>query len=63
MLVFGGAVPGPAVVLFGAIADLMIYLGLPVGRLHGDLPRLRSGLNAVAIGILLFLVWGVLSHA
>jgi ZIP family zinc transporter len=56
-------VSGPAIVLLGAIAGFTIYLGLPVGRLHGDLPRLKSGLNAVAIGILLFLVWDVLTHA
>jgi ZIP family zinc transporter len=51
--------------LFGlaAIAGLTIFLGLPMGRLRNPAPRLRAGLNATAIGILVFLVFDVLSHA
>ncbi|MEV6016829.1 MULTISPECIES: ZIP family metal transporter [unclassified Streptomyces] len=51
------------VVLLGAIAGFTIYLGLPIGRLRTPTPRLKAGLNAVAIGILVFLVWDVLAHA
>ncbi|GAA3154914.1 ZIP family metal transporter [Streptomyces rameus] len=51
------------IALLGAIAGFTIYLGLPLGRLRTPTPRLRAGLNAVAIGILIFLVWDVLAHA
>ncbi|WP_194915410.1 ZIP family metal transporter [Catenulispora rubra] len=51
------------IALLGAIAGFTIYLGLPLGRLRAPLPRLRALLNAVAIGILLFLLFDVLSHA
>ena len=49
--------------LLGLIAGGTILLGLPVGRLRRPAPRLRTLLNAVAVGILLFLVWDVLSKA
>ncbi|QUQ64401.1 ZIP family metal transporter [Kutzneria sp. CA-103260] len=51
------------IALLGAIAGFTIYLGLPIGRLRAPMPRLRAGLNAVAIGILTFLLWDVLTHA
>ena len=51
------------IALLGAIAGFTIYIGLPLGRLQTPLPRLRALLNAVAIGILLFLLFDVLSHA
>jgi ZIP family zinc transporter len=51
------------ITLLGAIAGFTIYLGLPLGRLRNPRPGLRSGLNALAIGILIFLVWDVLTHA
>ncbi|MEV5282999.1 ZIP family metal transporter [Streptomyces sp. NPDC051994] len=51
------------IALLGAIAGFTIYLGLPLGRLRTPTPRLKAGLNAVAIGILIFLVWDVLTHA
>jgi zinc transporter, ZIP family len=51
------------IALLGAIAGFTIYLGLPIGRLRKPTPRLKTGLNAVAIGILIFLVWDVLAHA
>jgi zinc transporter, ZIP family len=53
--------PGQVAVL-GAIAGFTIFLGLPLGRLK-PMPRVKAALNAVAIGILLFLLWDVLSHA
>jgi ZIP family zinc transporter len=49
--------------LLGFIAGVTILIGLPVGRLKHPAPRLRMMLNAVAVGILLFLVWDVLSAA
>jgi zinc transporter, ZIP family len=49
--------------LLGFIAGVTIVLGLPVGRLRRPVPSLRLFLNATAVGILLFLVWDVLSAA
>jgi len=51
------------VVILGALAGLTIFLGLPFGRMTGLRPGTRAVLNAVAIGILLFLLWDVLTHA
>jgi ZIP family zinc transporter len=47
----------------GAIAGFTIFLGLPIGRLRAHLPRTKAFLNALAIGILVFLLWDVLTHA
>jgi ZIP family zinc transporter len=47
----------------GAIAGVTIFIGLPVGRMRGISPAIRTLLNAIAIGILTFLVWDVLSAA
>jgi ZIP family zinc transporter len=52
-----------AILLLGAIAGLTIFIGLPLGRVRNPAPGLRAMLNAVAIGILIFLLWDVLSHA
>ena len=49
--------------LLGFIAGVTILLGLPIGRLRRPVPTLRALLNASAIGVLLFLVWDVLTHA
>ena len=49
--------------LLGFIAGVTILLGLPVARLRRPVPNLRIMLNAVAVGILIFLVWDVLSAA
>ena len=51
------------ILLLGAIAGFTIYLGLPIGRLRNPAPRLRVFLNAMAIGILIFLLWDVLAGA
>src|SRR5580704_3467443 len=49
-------------VLLGAIAGATIFLGLPVARVRG-LPKAVQGfLNAFATGILVFLLWDILSH-
>ena len=53
----------PIVVVFGFIAGATILLGLPIARLRQPAPTLRILLNAGAVGVLLFLVWDVLSHA
>ncbi len=49
--------------LLGLIAGVTIVLGMPIGRLRRPAPALRLFLNAIAVGILLFLVWDVLTHA
>jgi ZIP family zinc transporter len=49
--------------MLGFIAGVTILIGLPIGRLRSPRPNLRLILNAIAIGVLLFLVWDVLSAA
>jgi ZIP family zinc transporter len=49
--------------LLGFIAGVTIVLGLPIGRIKRPMPSLRLFLNATAVGVLLFLVWDVLSAA
>lgn len=49
--------------VLAAIAGFTIFLGLPLGRLRNPAPRVRAALNALAIGILVFLLWDVLGHA
>ncbi len=49
--------------VLGAVAGVTILLGLPLGRMRSPRPALRVFLNATAIGILVFLVWDVLSNA
>jgi ZIP family zinc transporter len=51
------------IVLLGAIAGCTIFLGLPFGRLRAPSVRLKAGLNATAIGVLIFLEWDILTHA
>jgi zinc transporter, ZIP family len=51
------------VLLLGAIAGSTIFLGLPVGRVRNLPTSTRAFLNACATGILLFLLWDVLTHA
>jgi ZIP family zinc transporter len=51
------------ILLLGAIAGCTIFIGLPVARLRNVSPSLRSMLAAVATGILIFLLWDVLSAA
>ena len=49
------------ILLLGAIAGSTIALGLPVGRMRNPNLRLRAALSSMAVGILLFLLWDVLS--
>jgi ZIP family zinc transporter len=53
---------GPQIAVLGAIAGFTIFLGLPIGRLKSPSVRLRELLNAAATGVLVFLLWEVLSH-
>src|SRR5258708_31465810 len=50
-------------VLLGAIAGSPIFLGLPVARMHGLSKAVQGFLNAFATGILIFILWDILSHA
>jgi zinc transporter, ZIP family len=52
-----------ATVLLGAIAGFTIYLGLPFARLRTMPASLQAFRNALATGILLFLLWDVLTRA
>jgi zinc transporter, ZIP family len=52
-----------AAVALGAVAGATVFLGLPVARMRG-LPKAVQGfLNAFATGILVFLLWDILTHA
>ena len=48
--------------LLGAVAGLTIFLGLPVARLGNLRKSVQGFLNALATGILIFLLWDVLSR-
>jgi len=49
--------------LLGAVAGATIFIGLPVARMRNVTPNVRSMLAAVATGILIFLLWDVLTTA
>ncbi|MDV3278175.1 MAG: ZIP family metal transporter [Nitrososphaerales archaeon] len=49
-------------ILLGAVAGFTIFFGLPVALL-GASDRLKGFLNALAVGILVFLIVDVLAHA
>jgi len=51
------------VAVLGAVAGGTIFLGLPVGRVGSLSPGWRAFLNAVAIGVLLFILWDVAAQA
>src|SRR2546429_1983946 len=53
----------PMAVLLGAMAGATIFLGLPVARIRGLPTAVQGVLNAFATGILVFLLWDILSHA
>jgi len=50
------------VLILGAIAGATIFLGMPIGRMQLG-PAKRAALSAFATGILLFLIWDVLTGA
>jgi zinc transporter, ZIP family len=47
----------------GAIAGATIFIGLPVARIRGVSKAFQGWLNALATGVLIFLLWDILSHA
>jgi len=49
--------------LLGSIAGFTIFLGLPLARLQNVSPKRKGFLNAIAIGILVFLIIDVFGHA
>jgi zinc transporter, ZIP family len=49
------------ILVLGAIAGLTIFIGLPAGRLRRLSTRTSTMLGAVATGILIFLLWDVIS--
>lgn len=53
----------PQLLLLGAIAGFTIFLGLPLAVMQNVSSRRKGFLNAVAIGILVFLIIDVFSHA
>jgi ZIP family zinc transporter len=53
----------PQLLLLGAFSGLTIFLGLPLAMAQAVNSRKKGFLNAFAIGILIFLIVDVLSHA
>ena len=51
------------ILFLGAVAGATIFLGLPIGRMQSVNPRVKSFLSAMATGILLFLLWDVITAA
>jgi ZIP family zinc transporter len=49
--------------LLGAIAGATIFLGLPIGRMQNVSASTKAFLASVATGVLVFLLWDVLSQA
>jgi ZIP family zinc transporter len=49
--------------LLGGIAGVTIFLGLPLGRMQNVKAETKAFLAATATGILIFLLWDVLSEA
>src|SRR5919197_5747706 len=47
----------------GAIAGFTIFLGLPIGRMQNVKAGTKAFLASTATGILIFLLWDVLSEA
>jgi ZIP family zinc transporter len=64
---FGSATRGPLsfgwTVVLGAIAGLTILLGLPIARMRNVSPNTIGVLNAIAIGILVYLVVEIAGNA
>src|SRR5437588_7006931 len=50
-------------VALGAVAGVTIFLGLPVARMRGLPKVVQRFLNAFATGILIFILWDIISHA
>jgi len=50
-------------IVLGAIAGFTIFLGLPVGRIRSGSVRVKTFLNGVSAGILIFLLFDILENA
>jgi zinc transporter, ZIP family len=50
------------ILVLGAVAGLTIFLGLPIGRVRSADTRWKACLSAMAVGILLFLLYDIFSH-
>jgi zinc transporter, ZIP family len=50
-------------VMLGAIAGFTIFIGLPIAKMRGLSKATQGFLNALATGILVFLLWDILAHA
>lgn len=57
------ALPFGLTILLGAIAGFTIFLGLPIARMRNISPNAIGALNALAIGILVFLVVEIAGNA
>ncbi len=57
------ALPFGWTVFLGAIAGLTIFLGLPIARMRNISPQAIGALNAIAIGILVYLVVEIAGNA
>jgi ZIP family zinc transporter len=55
--------PFSQAVLLAAIAGLTIFLGLPIGRLRNLSTRTQALLTTGAAGVILFLIWDILTQA
>jgi ZIP family zinc transporter len=49
--------------VLGGVAGLTIFLGLPIGRMQNVSANVKAFLSATATGVLVFLLWDVLSAA
>jgi len=47
----------------GAVAGFTIFLGLPLGRMQNASAQMKAFLSSTATGILIFLLWDILSGA
>lgn len=50
-------------VLLGAIAGFTIFLGLPIGRMRSESAKLRTFLNGLSAGVLVFLLVDIMQNA
>jgi len=50
-------------VILGAVAGFTIFVGLPMGRVRHQSKALKTFLNGVSAGILIFLLFDILEHA
>src|SRR3954447_6493641 len=59
----GASVGTAETILLGFIAGATIFLGLPLGRMRGGSRGLRTFLNGLSAGILVFLLMEIFGHA